>query len=103
MDSDEVEGILYSSVCEVVDSYIDAIKLHDDLKKAFSMRYIVQPHIVEEESEEIECVLNTVSVLTQITPEDIADEQKKDSLLRIVCPYITAREKLKSSAITKIK
>ena len=32
-DSDEVEVISYSSVCEVADSYLDTIKIQDDLKK----------------------------------------------------------------------
>ena len=32
-DSDEVEFISYSSVCEVVDSYLDTTKIPDGLKK----------------------------------------------------------------------
>ena len=48
-------------------------------------------------------MLNAVSVLNQVTPGDIAEEQKKDPILRIACLYITAREKLKSWAIAKIK
>ena len=48
-------------------------------------------------------MLNSVSVLNQVTHEDMAEEQKKDPILRLVCPYVTAREKFKSLAITKIK
>ena len=48
-------------------------------------------------------MLNSVPVLNQVTPEDMVEEQKKDPFLRLVCPYVTAREKLKSWAITKIK
>ena len=52
---------------------------------------------------EIQGVLNSVSVLNQVTPEDMAEEQKRDPILGLVCPYVTAGEKLKSSAIAKIK
>ena len=31
------------------------------------------------------------------------EEQKKDSILSMVCQYVTAREKLKTLAISKIK
>ena len=48
-------------------------------------------------------MLNAVSVLNQVTPEDMAEEQNKDPILRLLCLYITAGEKLKSSPITKIK
>ena len=33
----------------------------------------------------------------------MTEEQSKDPILRVVSPYVTAREKLKSSAIVKIK
>ena len=33
----------------------------------------------------------------------MAEEQKKDPILRLVCLYVTAREKLKSLAIAKIR
>ena len=57
----------------------------------------------EEDAEEIQGMLNSMSVLNQVTPEDMAEEQKRDSILRLVCQYVTAREKLKTSAISKIK
>ena len=44
--------------------------------------------------EEIQGMLNSMSVLNQVTPEDMAEEQKKDPILGLVCPYVTAREKL---------
>ena len=58
---------------------------------------------MEENAEETEDMLNSVSVLNQVTPEDMVEEQKKEPILRLVCPYVTAGEKLKSSAIAKIK
>ena len=48
----------------------------------------------EEDAEEIQGILNSVSVLNQVTPEDMAEEQKRDSILGLVCQYVTAREKL---------
>ena len=56
-----------------------------------------------EDAEEIQGMVNSVSVLNQVTPEDMAEEQKRDLILGLVCPYVTAREKLKSLAIAKIK
>ena len=44
-----------------------------------------------------------MSVLNQVTPEDMAEEQKRDSILGLICQYVTARKKLKISAISKIK
>ena len=44
-----------------------------------------------------------MSVLNQVTPEDMAEEQKRDPILGLVCQYVTAGEKLKSLAIAKIK
>ena len=48
-------------------------------------------------------MLNSVSVLNQVTPEDMAEKQKRDSILSLVCQYVTAGEKLKTSVISKIK
>ena len=56
-----------------------------------------------EDVEKIKGMLGSVSVLNQVTPEDIAEEQKKDPILGLVCLCSTAGEKLISSAITKIK
>ena len=53
--------------------------------------------------EEIRGMLNSVSVFNQVTPEDMAEEQKRDPILGLVCQYVTAGEKLKLLAIIKIK
>ena len=88
----------------MVDSYFDTTKVSDDLKKeALSISFAIQPVIEEEDAEEIKGMLNSVSILNHITPEDMAEEQKKDPILRLVCPHITTGEKLKSLPITKIK
>ena len=76
----------------------------DDLKKeALLISCTIQPIIEEEDAEEIKGMLNSVSAFNQVTPEDMVEEQKKDPILELVCPCITAWEKLKSLAITKIK
>ena len=64
---------------------------------------MVESIVEEQDAEEIQGMLNSVSVLNQVTPEDMAEEQKKDPICGLVCPYVTVREKLKSLAIAKIK
>ena len=64
---------------------------------------MIQPIMEEEDAEEIQWMLNSVSVLNQVTPEDMAEELKRDSILGLVCQYLTAGEKLKTLAISKIK
>ena len=103
-DCDEVEVISYSLVCEVVVEYLNTTKVPDDLKKeALSISCTIQPIMEEEYAEEIQVILNFVSVLNQVTPEDMAEEQKRALILGLVCKYVTARERLKTSAISKIK
>ena len=88
----------------MVDSYLDTTKIPNALKKeALSISCTVQPIIEEEDAEEIEGMLNSVCVLNQVTPEDMVEEKKKGHILRLACLYVTAREKLKSLAIAKIK
>ena len=57
----------------------------------------------EKDAEEIQGMLNSVSVLNQVTPDNMVEEQRRDSTLGLVCQYLTAREKLKTLAISKIK
>ena len=66
-DSDEVEVILYSSVCEVVYSYLETIKIPDDLKnEALWIRCVVQPLVKEEDDKEIKGVFNAASVFNPV-------------------------------------
>ena len=46
----------------------------------------------EEDAKEIKGMPNSVSVLNQVTPEVMVEEQKRDSILGLVCQYVTARE-----------
>ena len=59
--------------------------------------------IIEEDAEEIKWMLNSVSVLNQVTSEGMMGAQKRDSILGLVCQNVTAREKLQTVAISKIK
>ena len=102
LDYNEVEVISYSLICEMVDKYLNTTKVLDDLKKeALSISCVVQSIVEEENMGGIQGVLNSVSVLKQVTPEDMVEEQKRDLILGLVCPYVTASKKLKSLAITK--
>ena len=47
-------------------------------------------------------MLNAVSVFDHVLPEDITKEQCKDTIHGVICPYVTAGEKLKSLVISKI-
>ena len=77
-DWNEVEVILHSSVCEVVNEYLNTTKVPDDLKReVLSIGCTIQPIIEEEDEEETQGMLNSVSVLIQVTPEDMAEEQKR--------------------------
>ena len=103
-DCDEAEVNSYSSICEVVDKYLNSTKVPDDLKKeALSIGCDIQQNMKEEDADEIQGMLNSMSVLNQVTPEDMAEEQKRDPILGLVYQYVTAGEKLKTSAIAKIK
>ena len=78
-DCNEVEVISYSPVCEVVDEYLNTTKVLVDLKKeALSISCMVQSIVEEEDVEEIQGMLNSVSVFNQVTPEDMAEEQKRN-------------------------
>ena len=84
-DCDEVEVISYSSVCEVVDTYSGTTKVPDDLKKeALSISCPIQP-IIEEDAEKMKAMLNSVSVLNQVTPEDMAEERLYSQISLSIC------------------
>ena len=64
---------------------MDTNKIPDDLKKeTLSISCVIQLIIEEEYAEEIDGMLNSVSVLNQVIPEDMVEEQKKDHILKVV-------------------
>ena len=67
-DCNEVKVISYSLVCKVVDKILSTTKVPDDLKaKAQSISCAIEPIMEEEDAEEIKGMLNSVSVLNQVT------------------------------------
>ena len=74
-DCNEVEVISYSLACKVVDQILNTNKVPDDLKaEAQSISCAIQPIMEEEDAEECKGMLNYVSVLNQVTPEDMVEE-----------------------------
>ena len=85
-DCNEVEVISYSLVCEVVNEYLNTTKVPDDLNnEAQAISCAVQPIMEEEDAEKIKGMLNSVSVLNQVTPEDMAEERFNPGLSLSVC------------------
>ena len=108
--SNEVETIPYSVVCEALDQCLNGSKIPEVLKQEAQDISCVVQTIVEEEDklyeEELKKVVsevNAVSVFGNVSPEDMKEEQQKDPILGLVYKYVTAGEKPKTSAITKLK
>ena len=80
-DCDEVEFFSYSSVCKVVDEILNTTKVPHNLKaEAQEISCVIEP-IMKEDTVEFKRMLNSVSVLNQVTPGYMAEEQKKDPIL----------------------
>ena len=81
-DSNEVEVISYSLVCEAIDQCLYSSKIPEDLKqKAQDISCAVQSIVEEEGKEEIVSTLNAVSIFRKVTPEEMKEEQQKDPIL----------------------
>ena len=104
---DEVETIPYSSVCEALDQCLIGSKIPEVLKQeAQEISCAVQSIVEEEDKQEIDQIVSdveAVSVFGKVTLEEIKEEQQKDLILKLVYKQVTAGEKLKTSAITKVK
>ena len=106
----EVETIPYLVVCEALDQCLNGSKIPEVLKQeaqdiCCSVQSIVEEEdkLHEEELKEIVSEVNAVSIFGKISLEEMKEEQQKDPILRLVYKQVTAGEKLKTSAITKIK
>ena len=67
---------------------------------------MVQSIVEEEDKSEIDKIVSevdAVSVFGKVTPEEMKEEQQKDPILKVIYKQVTAGEKLKTSAITKVK
>ena len=104
---DEVETIPYSSVCEALDQCLNGSKIPEDLKQeAQEIGCVVQSIVEEEDKQEIDkivSIVDAVSVFGKVTHEEMKEEQQKDPILELVYKQVTASEKLKTSAIAKVK
>ena len=106
----EVETIPYSVVCEALDQCLNGSKIPEVLKQEAQDISCVVQSIVEEEDiqneeelKEIVSQVNAVTVFGKVSPEEMKEEQQKDPILGLVYKYVTAGEKPKTSAITKMK
>ena len=65
---------------------MNTTKVPDDLKReALSISCMVQSIVEEEDVEEIQSVLNYVSVFNQVTPEDMAEERSHTWIGLSIC------------------
>ena len=103
---DEVETIPYSLVCEALDQYLNGSRIPKELKQEVQETSCAVQSIVEEEDKQekdkIVSIVDAVSVFGKITPKEMK-EQQNDLILKLVYQQFTAGEKLKTSAITKVK
>ena len=100
----EVETIPYLLVCEALDQCLNGSKIPEVLKQEAQDISCVVQSIVEEEDKqyeeelkEIVSKVNAVSVFGKVSPEEMKEEQQKDSILGLVYKQVTASEKLKTS------
>ena len=93
-------------VCEAFDQCLNGSKIPEDLKQeAQEISCVVQSIVEEEDKQEIDKIVsevNAFSVFGKVTPEEM-EEQQKDLILKLVYKQVTAGEKLKTSAIAKVK
>ena len=75
-DSNEVEVISYSLVCQAVDQCLNSSKISEDLKQEpEDISCVVQSIVEEEDKEEIVSILNAVPLFGEVTPKEVEDEQ----------------------------
>ena len=106
----EVETISYSVVCEALDQCLNGSQIPEVLKQEAQDISCAVQSIVEEEDKqyeeelkEIVSEVNAVSIFGKVSPYEMKEEQQEDPILGLVYKEVTAGEKLKTSAITKIK
>ena len=104
---DEVETKPYSLVCEALEQCLNGSKIPEDLKQEVKeIICAVQSMVEEEDKQEIDkivSIVDAVSIFGKVTPEEMKEKQQKDPILRWVYKQVTVGEKLKTSAIAKVK
>ena len=102
----EVETIPYSLVCEALDQCLNGSKIPEDPKQEAQEISCAVQSIAEEDKKEIDKIVSIVdaaSIFGKVTSEEMKEEQQKDPILKLVCKQVTVGEKLKTSAIAKVK
>ena len=104
---DEVEVIPYLLVCEALDWCLNGSTIPEDLKQeAQGISCVVQSIVEEEDKQEIVnivSIVDVVSIFGKVLPEGMKEEPQKYLILKLVYKQVTAGEKPKTSAITKVK
>ena len=103
---DEVETISYSRVCEALDQCLNGPKIPENLKQEVQeISCAVQSIVEEEDKQEIDkivSIVDAVFIFGKVSPEEM-EKQQKDPVLELVYKQVTVGEKLKTSAIAKVK
>ena len=100
---EEWETISYEMVCQILDHHLDSTKL------PYSVKYKVQTNIADvdvanvslglNQANLIDIQLNKVKLFNSISPSQMAEYQKRDTLLSIVYEYVVSNCKPKLSEI----
>ena len=103
-DSDGIEVISHSLICEAVYQCLNSSKIPEVIKQeAQDISCAVQSIVKEENKEEILSTLNAVSLFKKVTPIKMIEEQQEDPVLKWVYQQVTVGEKPETSAIVNIK
>ena len=94
-------------VCETLDQCLNGSKIPEDLKQEVQETSCAVQSIVEEEDnqeiDKIVSIVDAVSILGKVTPEEMKEEQQKDLILKLVYKQVMAGKKPKTSVIAKVK
>ena len=97
-------------VCEALDQCLNGSKIPEVLKQEVQDISCAVQSIVEEEDKqyeeelkEIVSEVNAVSIFGKVSLDEMKEDQQNDPILGLVYKYVTASEKPKTLAITKIK
>ena len=106
-EEEEWETISYEMVCQILDHHLDSTKL------PYSVKYEVQTNITNVEvatvslglnqANLIDVQLNEVKLFDSISPNQMAEYQKRDTQLSIVYEYIASNHKSKLSEIHHVR
>ena len=102
-DSDEVDVISYSATCDGVETipYSLVCEALDQCLNGSKISIVEEEY--KQEINEIISEVDAVSVFGKVTPVEMKEGQQKDPMLKLIYKQVTAGEKPKTPAITKVK